>query len=286
MKIGVALGGGGAKGLAHVVMLEALDELGIRPVHIAGTSIGAVAGVIYCSGFSGKELREVISTVTISEEDSWKDVIKKKQIFKWLDFISPQFDGTGLLKTEKFLSFLFDEIGPRTFEELPIPLTVVAADFWSREEVVLDQGELLPAIKASMALPGVFPPVVLGDRVLIDGGAVNPVPFDLLSPDCDFTIAIDVIGSRTAGVDRVPSLTDVIFNAYQIMEKSIIREKLKCSMPSIYIEPDISGIRVLEFYKADQIFKQALPAKEMLKREMEKLMEVAEGSNNLETDRS
>jgi len=273
MKIGVALGGGGAKGLAHVVILEALDEMGIKPAYVTGTSIGAVAGVIYCSGFSGKELREAISRLTISEEDSWKDVIKKKQIFKWLDFISPQFDGTGLLKTEKFISFLFDEIKTKTFEELCIPLSVVASDFWSRDEVILSQGELIPAVQASMALPGVFPPVVLGGRVLIDGGAVNPVPFDILPSDCDFTIAIDVIGSRTAGPDRIPSLTDAIFNTFQIMEKTIIREKRRISSPSLYIEPDITGIRLLDFYKADQIFKQALPAKELLKREIDRCME-------------
>ena len=272
MKIGIALGGGGAKGLAHVVMLEALDEMGLKPAYVSGTSIGAVAGVLFCSGFSGKKLREAISQITVSQNDTWRDVLTKKHPFKWLDFISPQLDGAGLLKSEKFINFLFEEIKARTFEELSVPLCLVASDFWSREEVILNKGELIPAVQASMALPGLFPPVVLGDRVLIDGGAVNPVPFDLLPKDCDLTIAIDVIGSRTAGADRLPSLTDAIFNTFQIMEKSIIREKLKTTSPSIYLEPDISGIRVLEFHKADQIFRQTLPAKEMLKQEIERYM--------------
>ena len=74
----------------------------------------------------------------------------------------------------------------------------MASDFWAREQVVFNSGELAPAIQASMALPGIFPPMIIGDKVLIDGGAVNPVPFDLLPKDCDLTIAVDIIGRRTA----------------------------------------------------------------------------------------
>jgi NTE family protein len=135
---------------------------------------------------------------------------------------------------------------------------------------VLDEGELAPAIQASMSLPGVFTPVTMGENVLIDGGAVNPVPFDLLPSDCDLTIAVDVIGRRDAGPDRMPSLQEAIFNTFQIMERSIVREKLRNSSPDIYIEIEISNIRALEFYKADQVFKQAQTAKDQLKRELEK----------------
>jgi NTE family protein len=269
-KIGIALGGGGAKGLAHVLMLEALDELDLKPSYVTGTSIGAVAGVLYCSGLSAKEMRQVISEITITENDTFRDVMAKKHVFKWLNFIAPQFEGGGLLNAENFINYLFESIEARTFEELIIPLRVVASDFWSREQVVLDQGELAPAIQASMSLPGVFTPVTMGENVLIDGGAVNPVPFDLLPKDCDLTIAIDVIGRRTAGTDRMPSLQEAIFNTFQIMEKSIIREKLRNTTPDIYIEVEISDIRALEFYKADQVFKQAQQAKDQLKRELER----------------
>ncbi len=110
----------------------------------------------------------------------------------------------------------------------------------------------------------------MGENVLIDGGAVNPVPFDLLPGDCDLTIAVDVIGRRDAGPDRMPSLQEAIFNTFQIMERSIVREKLRNSSPDIYVEIEISNIRALEFYKADQVFKQAQTAKDQLKRELER----------------
>ena len=90
-KIGIALGGGGAKGLAHVLMLEALDEFELRPSYVTGTSIGAVIGVMYCSGLSAKELRQIISETTIMENDTLKDVVTKKHMFKWLNFITHQF---------------------------------------------------------------------------------------------------------------------------------------------------------------------------------------------------
>ena len=270
MKIGIALGAGGAKGLAHVLILEALDELGLKPSYVTGTSTGAVVGVLYCSGLSAKDLRQVMSNISINENDTLRDVVTKKHVFKWLNFKALQFDGRGLLKAEHFINYLFESIGARTFEELVIPLRVVASDFWTREQVVLDGGELAPAIQASMSLPGVFTPVTMGENVLIDGGAVNPVPFDLLPKDCDLTIAADVIGRREARPDRMPSLQEAIFNTFQIMERSIVREKLRNSSPDIYIEIEISNIRALEFYKADQVFKQAQPAKDQFKRDLEK----------------
>jgi len=267
-KIGIALGAGGARGLAHILMLETLDELGLKPAYVSGVSVGAIAGVLYCSGMTGKELRELFSELTVAERNSVINIFNFN--FKWLDFIAPQFEGAGLLKTENFIKFLFKLITARTFEELDIPLLVVTANFWTREEVVFKSGGLVSAIQASISLPGIFSPVLIDDEVLIDGGAVNPVPFDILPNDCDLTIAIDVIGHRTAGPGLMPSLTEAVFNTFQIMEKSITRQKLRVVCPDIYIEPYISDVRVLEFHKAEHVFRQAQPAKDRLKRELEK----------------
>ena len=264
-KIGIALGAGGARGLAHILMLETLDELGLKPAYISGASIGAIAGVLYCSGMTGKELRELLNTLTVPERNSIKNIFN----LKWLDFIMPKFDGAGLLKAENFINFLFGSISAQTFEELDIPLFVVTSNFWTREEVVFKSGELVSAMQASISLPGIFAPVLIDDKVLIDGGAVNPVPFDILPDDCDLTIAIDVIGHRTACPDLMPSLMEAVFNTFQIMEKSITRQKLRVVCPDIYIEPHISDVRVLEFHKAEHVFRQAQPAKDRLKRELE-----------------
>ena len=216
-----------------------------------------------------------------NEDASLRELLKHKHLFKWLEFIAPQFDGTGLLKAERFVSFLFESIQALSFDQLAIPLRVVTADFWSREEVVLNQGLLQPAVQASMSLPGIFSPVVIGDRVLVDGGAVNPVPFDLLPPDCTVTAAVDVLGRRGHEPGESPSLSDAILakhqswcntevGTYQIMEKSIIRAKLRACQPDIYIEVEVVDVRMLEFFKARQVFAQATRAKDDFKRELER----------------
>jgi NTE family protein len=269
-RFGIALGAGGAKGLAHVLMLEALDEMGLRPVCVAATSIGAVIGVLYCSGQSGREIRESIKRMVPRNGDSFRDGLRNKPLFPWLEFIAPQFDGTGLFKAERFISRLFESIEATSFDQLAIPLRVVAADFWSREEVVFEKGPLQRAVQASMSLPGLFSPVVIGDRVLIDGGAVNPVPFDLLPPDCTLTAAVDVIGQRGHAQAELPSLSEAIFNTFQIMEKSIVHAKLRSTPPDIYVEVESVDIRVLDFHKADRIFAQATRAKDYFKREVER----------------
>ncbi len=267
-KIGLSLGGGGAKGISHVLVLEALEELGLRPSHVTGTSIGALIGAMYCAGMSAAEIKDAFLHFSLGKDETLKHIVTRKHLFKWMDFISPQFRGKGLVRVENLLIHLFDEVKANTFEELEIPLTVVTSDFWERKQVVLHKGELIPAVRASMSLPGVFEPVTLDGKVLIDGGAVNPVPFDLLPKSCDLTIAVDVLGQRSSTVRKLPSLSEAVFNTFQIMQKSIIQEKLHTSRPDIYIEPNISGIKVLEFYRANEVFQQASSIKSELKRKI------------------
>lgn len=272
--LGIALGGGGAKGVAHVLMLEALDELGWPPCCITGTSIGAIIGALYASGISASRLRENLTSASFTANGSIIDDIFNKKLRRWWDLLDLDFSGKGLLDIKAFLANLEENIKVSTFEELKTPLRIVAADFWNREQVVFDQGPLVPAVHASMALPGIFQPAQIDGRVLIDGGAVNPVPFDVLPDDCDVVIAIDVLGQRTPEEeDPLPSFTDALFNTVQIMEKSIVREKLRHRQPTIYIEPEITGIKVLEFYNAAEAFRQAQPAKDRLKAELEKLLD-------------
>ncbi len=267
-KIGLALGGGGAKGVSHVLMLEALEEMGLRPSYVTGTSIGALIGAMYCAGMSPGDIKEIFLQFSLKKDETFRHIVTRKHIFKWMDFISPQFRGKGLVRVENLLVHLFDSVHASRFSELEIPLKVVASDFWARHQVVIDKGPLIPAIRASMSLPGVFEPVTIGKRVLVDGGAVNPVPFDLLPDDCDLTIAIDVLGQRSSTIGKIPSLSEAVFNTFQIMQKSIIREKLKIASPDIYIEPKITNIKVLEFYKANDIFQQAKGTKSYLKRKI------------------
>jgi NTE family protein len=138
---------------------------------------------------------------------------------------------------------------------------------------VLDSGPIEEAVAASFAIPGIFKPVVQNGRVLIDGGMVNPVPYDLLQDECDIIIAIDVITPRRQTGELVPSFTDTLFSTFQIAEKTIIREKIKNSPPTIYIEPKIEDVLALEFHKAAKIYRKAEPAKRQLADELERLLE-------------
>ena len=267
-KVGLALGGGGAKGLAHIPMLEVFDEMGISPHRMSGTSIGAVVGSLYASGIRAAQIREGVSKMVITKGDSFRDALKKKDVLKWLDFMDIEFGRGGIFKGDRFIKFLYDAMKVSTFEELKIPLRVTATDFWTSEAVILESGDLLPAVKASMGLPGVFTPVRMGNRVLIDGGGVDPVPYDILD-DCDVVVAIDVMGRMREHRTGIPNVVRAVLGAFDIMQNSIIAEKLKHDPPDIYIKPNVVGVDILDFYKADDVYEQAEPARRELREKLE-----------------
>jgi NTE family protein len=271
-RIGIALGAGGANGLAHILMLEALDELGVRPHRIAGSSIGAIIGALYAAGMSGKAIRELVERFLITPDENLVDELLHRDALRWVDFLEIELGQGGLLSSQNFIAFLYETLPHDRFEALQIPLRITAADLRSREQVVLQSGALLPAIKASMALPGVFAPVRLGERLLVDGGTVNPVPYDLLGDDCDIVIAIDVSGERTLPAAEDPGYFETIFNAVKIMQHAIMREKRRYAPPTLYIAPRIVDVRALEFHRAKQVFAQAAPAKRELKRRLGELL--------------
>ncbi len=240
-RVGLALGGGGAKGLSHIAFLKALDELQVRPAVIAGASIGAVIGGFYAAGVSGAALEQLLKTVGFKE---------LSKIILDFSILSDSAIFTG----KAVENFFARRLPFKTFEEVEIPLKVVATDFWSRREVIFDSGCLVTAIRASMALPAVFEPVRLNGKVLIDGGAVNPLPYDLVSQECDLTIAIDVSGEKThAPEDPVPNMLENLLSTFQIMQASIVEAKKRLAPPDIYVKPALTNIRVLDFYRYKEI---------------------------------
>ena len=271
-KVGIALGAGGAKGIAHIPMLEALDDLGITPHRIVGCSIGAVIGALYASGMPAQEIKEKIARLAITRSDTMRGVFSEKKIGKWMGMIDPDFRRSGLVKAESIMAELCRDRTCETFEELAIPFAVVATDFWECRTVVLDTGPLKPAVQASMALPGLFTPVELDGRVLIDGGTVNPVPYDVLGDSCDIVVAIDINSGSPAERGTMPGYFNTVFGSIQIMQQAIVKQELRAFPPDIYIKPELSDFRTLHFHKADEIYRQAQPAKEELKRKLEEKM--------------
>lgn len=272
MRIGIAFGAGGARGIAHILMIEALEELGVKPSIISGSSIGAVVGVFYAAGFDSKQMREILDQLINPKSDSVFTFLLKSDIVKLFTMFDPQFIKSGFIKGDKFQKHLETNLKVSKFEDLKIPFKVVATDYWKKEQVIFDKGELLNPIKASYSLPGLFTPVKIRNKILIDGGAVNPLPYDIIKDKCDITIAVDVTAFKAQAEDEIPPTFESVFTTYQTMQNSIIKERLKFLKPDIYIKPEIYDVRVFDFLKADSIFKQAQLAKEELKRQLEKLL--------------
>lgn len=271
--IGLALGGGGARGLAHALVLEALDELGCRPSIIAGTSMGAIMGALYASGVPGKTIRENIQKYSISRKDTWTDLFKRRSdLLKVVRTVGVERGPGGLVKPDRFLNFLLAAVHRKTFADLDIPLLVIAADYWSGEEVILESGALLPALKASSAIPGVFAPVWIGERMLVDGGIVDLVPYEHILGRCDVSIAVNVSGLRAAASRSTPTVLESVLVSLQIMQETTLSEKLKHRRPDIYVRPDILNVPALAFGRAARVLRQSTPAVEEMKVALAKLL--------------
>lgn len=272
--LGVAFGAGGARGIAHLLMIEAFEELGIKPSIISGSSIGAVVGAFYAAGFDSKQMREILNQLINPKSDSVFTFLLKSDIVKMFSMFDPQFIKSGFIKGDKFQKHLESNLKVSKFEELKIPFKVVATDYWKKEQIIFDKGDLFKPIKASYSLPGLFTPVKIKNRILIDGGAVNPLPYDIIKDECDITVAIDITALVSRNGDDIPPTFDSIFTTYQTMQNSIIKERLKFLKPDIYIKPEIYDVRVFDFIKTESIFRQAKSAKEELKKKLDKLMNV------------
>ena len=280
--IGIALGGGGVRGLAHVLAIEVFDEFGIVPKAIAGTSIGSLIGALYASGRSGREIREGVREHIILKEDRFQELRRKRRtLFQWLKFFRPAPTHGAILSPDGFLHYLLDQLAVETFEELKIPFYVVATDYDARERVIFEQGPLLPALKASMAIPGVFEPVVHEGRVLVDGGVVENLPHPVIAGKCDAVIAIDVIPSAVPGNGEPPKMIDSLLGTFDTMTERATKEAVENYPPAIYLRTNPKGIRILDFDRIEEVYDQAAPAMDELRRKLELLLDRgSEGSDS------
>jgi NTE family protein len=264
----VALGAGGARGLAHIAVLEAFDELGLTPAAIAGASMGAVVGAAYAAGMPAREIRRHVGHL-LRDRASVMSALIAARVGRLTDVISG-FGNPLLVDGERLLDRLWPEAVPERFADLRLPFQAIATDYFARSEVVFGEGPLLPAVAASIAIPGLIRPVKIGDRLLVDGGAVNPLPFDHLIGRADVLVAVDVTGGPSPSPSRTPGGFDVMFGALQIMQGAIVAAKLKIYRPEIVVRPAVERFRLLEFFEARAILAAAEVAKDELKREIER----------------
>ncbi|WP_417463785.1 patatin-like phospholipase family protein [Kordiimonas sp.] len=248
MRIGLALGGGAALGWAHIGVVRALEEEGIKADIVTGTSIGSIVGACVAADLLN-ELEEIARDVTL------------KEMLLMSEFGFNQGSLIGVRKIEKRLR---DHFGLLTIEEMPKPFAAVAADLYTGERVVFDAGDVVTALRASSAVPGVLPPVATGRMLLADGGLVDPIPVEAARDlGADIIIAVDLQGDYGARAARqgfeahndkagkAPMKTARIGVA--MLLRSLSRARLELDRPDHIISPAIGHIDVMDFRRADEL---------------------------------
>lgn len=237
--IGLCLGGGGIKGLAHLGLLKLLDKHSIRPTAISGTSMGAILGALYASGLSGEAIEERVRNHLIQPGESLKDIYNKRsQLLKWTRAFNFEKARGGIVGVDGLFEHLFHELIDLAFDDLDIPFTACCADLHSGEEIALSSGSVLLAVRASMAVPGIFTPVNFEQRALIDGGIVNNVPSRYIA-HCNLKIASDVISVYTP---KKPKTLEIFNSALNIMIAQNTRYTLSEAPVDILLNIDTHDI--------------------------------------------
>jgi NTE family protein len=266
----LALGSGGARGLAHVAVIEALDEMGVKPTAIAGTSLGALIGSAYAAGMRGRDIRHHVLRFAHDRGETTRRLLAARA-GKLSDLLSGGFSQATQLDAEKFCAEFLPDVVPEEFSALVLPLIVMTTDLHRRQELPISAGPLRPALAASIAFPGLFQPVAVDGRILVDGGATNPLPFDQLFGRADRIIAVDVFGAPAADRTDLPGAWESVFTTILIMGSTIVAAKHKHAAPDLVIRPNVAIFRTLDFYQASAIIRSA----ELIKAEIrEKLGEL------------
>lgn len=265
--IALALGAGGARGLAHIHALKALDDLGIKPTVIAGTSIGSLMGAAYCAGMTGAEIENYV-------RDSFNDRMRlitqalKVRPGSVKDFLADGGLRIGEFNLEKILSVFLPETVPKTFEALTIPLYLVATDYHAATSTVFATGALHQALAASAAMPALFLPVKIGERYYIDGGSTDPCPLECVQEHAGDVIAIDVSGGPNGTPVVRPGKADVMYASSQIMQHSIVTAKANLYPRTLLLRPPVNNYRALDFLKVSEILTETSGLREIVKRKI------------------
>ena len=275
--IGLALGGGAARGFAHIGIIRTLVAKGFMPDVIAGTSIGAVAGGLYAAG-------------RLDQLEAWCRTLSRRTVFGYMDF---SFSGSGLIRGDRLGERLGQELGELTIDELPLRFAAIACEVGTGHEIWLTRGRLVEALRAAYALPGLFTPVSIGQRWLVDGALVNPVPVSAARAlGARLVIAVnlnaDLFGRGTTissfgpdepdegwlqtirqrhgfeglaaaqhlvkrqmlGTSERPGIATVMVEAFNIMQDRITRARLAGDPPDIIVNPPLSSIGWFDFHRA------------------------------------
>ena len=249
--IGLALGSGGLRGLAHIGVLKVLEEAGIPVDFVAGCSIGSLIGGLYAAGL---------------DSDTILKLAKNLKRRHWLDFVIPKM---GLVAGDRTLDMLRLLTQRKRFEDLSIPFAVVATELNSGDEIVFTEGEVAQAIRASISVPGVFVPFKIGDLVLVDGAVVNPTPMDVAHKmGAELVIAVDLVPSKVEA--NVTNIFDVMIQTIDIVERQLFKHREQYC--DVLVRPDVAHISPSSFDAVDECVTLGVEAMAMKLPELKRLM--------------
>ena len=272
-KVHLVLGSGGARGMAHIGVIEMLEEEGYEICEVIGCSMGAVVGGIYCAGF-------------LKEYKQWLIGLSKSNVFSLFDFT---FTTQGFVKGDRIFQKIQEFTGEQQIEQLKIPFTAVSTDILNKKEVYFTSGNLFKALRASIAIPGVFTPVINEDSILVDGGVLNPLPLNLVDKRDD---AIIVAVNLNGPVEHLPkqpakemesssywewfpkfpvigkkenltqpkvlpkiSLFDLVNTSYDFTQDRLTEMLIDHHSPDLLIELPRNSCNVFEFYRATEMIE-------------------------------
>jgi|JI10StandDraft_1071094.scaffolds.fasta_scaffold146781_2 NTE family protein len=270
-RIGLALGGGGARGLAHITLLEVFDEMGVVPAVIAGCSMGALVGACYAGGMSAKDLR-LHAEALLSNRVEFARYVFGARKTKPLELLSLGGLASLHLDGERLADLGMPDHLPKNIEDTKIPFKVITTDYERMEEAVFTTGSLITAVGASIAIPGVISAPRINGRIHVDGGVVNPVPFDHVRDGVDIVVAIDVTGRPRPTNGGKAGNMELAIGSLLIMFNRMAELKRALSPPDIYVVPKVDQFGSADFFRAREIMAAAEPAKDELKRKLEKMI--------------
>lgn len=255
-KIGLALGGGGARGLAHIGVLKVLEEAGIKIDYIAGVSMGALVGAGYSLGMKVDELEREASSFT-----------KTKAMKELVDISTFRY---SVLKGKKIFKYINNFLGQAEFSDTKIPFKIIATNLSDGNVVRLIKGNLAKAVEASICVPGILPPVKIGNDFLVDGGVANPTPVDeALSMGADIVIGVDLIIKKPVKIIDNPNLIFTLMQSYEIIRNKVFDACINSEHDNrvILIKPDLNGHGLVNSFKFYNI-KEFIEAGEIATRHM------------------
>ena len=264
-RIGIALGAGSARGWAHIGVLQTLAEADIVPEVVCGTSIGALVGAVYADG-------------RLPELERWVRELTWRRVMGYFDFSF----GSGLLKGGRLFDHLRGDLLAKQIEQLQRPFAAVATDLANGREVWLREGPVADAVRASIALSGLFTPWPRGDRLLVDGALVNPVPVTLArAMNADFVIAVDLSSSivgryvrkAESRKSKMPSMVEVITNSLNIMSVRVTRSRMAGEPADALIQPRLGEIGLLEYHRGAEAIAEGCAAAELAIPQIRRLLQ-------------